>query len=39
MFQYFKVMCTTKTHLRHFDYLGNVFDAWGVKQDRRSARR
>ena len=29
MFQYFRVMCTTKSHLRYFDYLGNVFDAWG----------
>ena len=29
MFQYFKAMRTTKTHLRYFDYLGNVLDAWG----------
>ena len=29
MFQYFKVMHTTKTHLRYFDYLGNVLDDWG----------
>ena len=29
MFQYFRAMCTTKSHLRYFDYLGNVLDAWG----------
>jgi hypothetical protein len=29
MFQYFRVMRTTKSHLRYFDYLGNVLDAWG----------
>jgi hypothetical protein len=28
-FQYFRVMRTTKSHLRYFDYLGNVLDAWG----------
>ena len=29
MFQYFRAMRTTKSHLRYFDYLGNVLDAWG----------
>jgi len=29
MFQYFKAMRTTKSHLHYFDYLGNVLDAWG----------
>ena len=29
MFQYFKVMRTTKSHLRYFDFCGNVLDAWG----------
>ena len=27
MFEYFKAMRTTKSHLRYFDYLGNVLDA------------
>jgi hypothetical protein len=35
MFQYFKAMRTTKSHLRYFDYLGNVLDG----QDWRTARR
>ena len=29
MFVYFRAMRTTKSHLRYFDYLGNVLDAWG----------
>ncbi len=29
MFEYFRTMCTTKSHLRYFDYCGNGFDAWG----------
>jgi hypothetical protein len=29
MFQYFRVMRTTKSHLRYFDYCGNLLDAWG----------
>ena len=29
MFQYFRTMRTTKSHLRYFDYLGKVLDAWG----------
>ena len=29
MFAYFKAMRTTKSHLRYFDYLGNVLEAWG----------
>ena len=29
MLEYFRVMRTTKSHLRYFDYLGNVLDAWG----------
>jgi hypothetical protein len=29
MFEFFRTMRTTKSHLRHFDYCGNVLDAWG----------
>ena len=29
MFEYFKAMRTTKSHLRYFDFCGNVLDAWG----------
>jgi hypothetical protein len=29
MFEYFRAMRTTKSHLRYFDYCGNVLDAWG----------
>jgi hypothetical protein len=29
MFEYFRAMRTTKSHLRYFVYLGNVLDAWG----------
>ena len=29
MFEYFRDMHTTKSHLRYFDYCGNVLDAWG----------
>jgi hypothetical protein len=29
MFEYFRTMRTTKSHLRYFDYCGNVLDAWG----------
>jgi hypothetical protein len=29
MFEYFRAMRTTKSHLRYVDYLGNVLDAWG----------
>jgi hypothetical protein len=29
MFGYLMAMCTTKSHLRYFDYCGNVLDAWG----------
>ena len=29
MFEYFKAMRTTKSHLRYFDYLGKVLDAQG----------
>ena len=29
MFEYFRAMRTTKSHLRYFDYLSNVLDAWG----------
>jgi hypothetical protein len=29
MFECFRAMRTTKSHLRYFDYLGNVLDAWG----------
>jgi hypothetical protein len=29
MFEYFTAMRTTKSHLRYFDYCGNVLDAWG----------
>jgi hypothetical protein len=33
-------MRTTKSHLRYFDYCGNVLDAWGkTTLDRRTARR
>ena len=28
MFEYFRDMRTTKSHLRYFDYCGNVLDAW-----------
>jgi hypothetical protein len=27
--EYFRTMRTTKSHLRYFDYCGNVLDAWG----------
>ena len=33
MFQYFKAMRTTKSHLRFFDFCGNVLDALGQDQD------
>jgi hypothetical protein len=29
MFQYFKAMRTTKSHLCYFDFCGNVLDTWG----------
>ena len=29
MFEYFRAMHTTKSHLRYLDYCGNVLDAWG----------
>jgi hypothetical protein len=29
MFSYFKALRTTKSHLRYFDFCGNVLDAWG----------
>jgi hypothetical protein len=29
MFEYFRTMSTTKSHLRYFDYCGNEFDALG----------
>jgi hypothetical protein len=29
MFEYFKTLRTTKSHLRYFDFCGNVLDAWG----------
>ena len=29
MFEYFRAMRTTKSHLHYFDYCGNVLDAWG----------
>ncbi len=29
MFEHFKAMRTTKSHLLDFDYCGNVLDAWG----------
>jgi hypothetical protein len=29
MFEYFRDMRTTKSHLRYFDYCGNVLDSWG----------
>ena len=29
MFEHFKAMRTTKSHLLYFDYCGNVLDAWG----------
>jgi hypothetical protein len=29
MFEYFRAMRTTKSHLRYFDYCGNVLDACG----------
>ena len=29
MFEYFKAMRTTTSHLRYFDFCGNVLDAWG----------
>jgi hypothetical protein len=29
MFEYFKSLRTTKTHLRYFDFCGNVLTAWG----------
>jgi hypothetical protein len=29
MFEYFRAMRNTKSHLRYFDYRGNVLDAWG----------
>ena len=29
MFEYFRAMRTTKSHLRYFDYCGNVLDARG----------
>jgi hypothetical protein len=38
MFEYFRMMRTTKSHLLYFDYCGNVLDAWG-KTTRRTARR
>jgi hypothetical protein len=28
MFEYFRAMRTTKSHLRYIDYCGNVLDAW-----------
>jgi hypothetical protein len=28
MFEYFRTMRTTKSHLRYFDYCGNVLDTW-----------
>ena len=33
MFEYFKGMRTTKSHLRYFDFCGNVLDAWGKLAD------
>jgi hypothetical protein len=29
MFEYFRAMRITKSHLRYLDYCGNVLDAWG----------
>jgi hypothetical protein len=29
MFSYFKALGTNKSHLRYFDFCGNVLDAWG----------
>ena len=29
MFEYFRLMRTTKSHLFYFDYCGNVLDNWG----------
>ena len=29
MFEYFRAMRTTKSHLHYLDYCGNVLDAWG----------
>jgi hypothetical protein len=29
MFEYFRAMRITKSHLRYFDYCGNVLNAWG----------
>jgi hypothetical protein len=29
MFEYFRTMRTTKSHLRYFDYCGNVLETWG----------
>jgi hypothetical protein len=29
MLENFRTMRTTKSHLRYFDYCGNVLDAWG----------
>jgi hypothetical protein len=29
MFEYFRAMHTTKSHLGYFDYCGKVLDAWG----------
>ena len=29
MFEYFKAIRTTKSHLRYFDFCGNVLDSWG----------
>ncbi len=29
MIEYFKAMRTTQSHLRYFDFCGNVLDAWG----------
>jgi hypothetical protein len=29
VFSYFKALRTTTSHLRYFDFCGNVLDAWG----------
>jgi hypothetical protein len=29
MFEYFRTMRTTQSHLRYLDYCGNMLDAWG----------